>query len=283
MAFNKRYAFQVVCVCFFLLSCGQEPVHIEASKSQELDFIEPDQENFRSSEILKQSKEFYKGSPQCSSKRDCQQICRTLFLSSSSQAQCSKLNARQVYQIQNLYEKILTQDLEELKKISPFDLKVFFSLSSESFFEFLKTVKPNSIKAFLIWIAEDWKIATVFQEEDYYYLYMQIFLNELNYFPIQSLKESLKEGKTFVEISWIKQNDTALVWLNGYLENVHCQLDNDKENCLLEAYCMLYDSWDSNILMEIQSSDILYPFLGANHLEGFCSERCSSQNCQEGV
>ena len=266
-----------------LFSCGFQTIIEPSIDKQELEFIKPNPSPDQA-QILKKSQEIYSGSLQCSSKRDCRQICDTLFFSSSIQKKCYGLRSQQVYQIQSLYENLVTEELAELKKINPFDLKVFFSLSSEVFFEFLKSVKPNSIKTFLIWITEDWKTATVFQQEDSYFLYMQLFLNELNVSPIRSLRENLKGDKTFVELSWVKQNDRALIWLNGYLENVYCQFENEKKSCLLGAYCMLYDTWEKNILLEIQESDILFSFLGYEiSFQERCSEFCQSQNCEEGV
>lgn len=259
----------------FLISCKYENTNLGFSRSdeEEIHFISsnsPDQ-----ADIFKKSEEIYSGSPQCSSKRDCRQICDTLFFSSSIQNQCYGLRSQQVYQFQTLYENLLTEELIELKKINPFDLKVFFSLSSEVFFDFLKNIKPNSIKTYLIWIIEDWKIATVFEEEDKHFLYMQIFLNELNNSPIRSLRENLKGDKTFVELAWIKQNDKALVWLNGYLKNVYCQFENNKRVCMLRAYCILHKSWERDVSMEMKESDIFSSTLGY--------EIGLQENCEEGV
>ena len=275
-----KKCFQVLFL-FSLFSCSPKVIHQPSSDKKELHFIK--KLNSDHAEILKKSKDIYSGSPQCSSSGDCRQICDTLF-SSSVEKECSGLQSQQVYQIQSLYEKFLTEELIELKKINPFDLKVFFSLSSEVLFEFLKTIKPHSIKTFLSWIVEDWKIATVFQQEDSYFLYMQLFLNELNISPIRSLREDLKGDKTFVELSWVKQNDKALIWLDGYLENIYCESENEKETCMLGAYCMLYDSWEHHILLEIQESDILSSLLGeSTDFQERCSEFCQSENCQKGV
>jgi len=264
--------FQVL-LLLSLFSCGLEDLNLEPSRSdeEELIFIETDSQN--QAKVLKESQEIYSGSPRCSLRQDCRQLCGVLFLSLSARKKCFGLKSRQVYQIQNLYEFILTEDLKELKKINPFDLKVFFSLSSGIFFDFLKTVKPNSIKSFLSWIAEDWKVASVFQQEDSRFLYMQLFLNGLNVSPIRSLKESLKEDKTFVQMAWIKQNDPALMWLNDYLKNIYCELETEKQNCMLGAYCMLYETWEPDILMEIQESSLLASLKGDS---GTFPQACNS-------
>ena len=276
-----KICFQIL-LSLSLFSCGFGLVYQSSSlDEEELQFIKSASAD--QSEIFKKSEDLYAGSPECSLKQDCRQICDTLFSESSVQKQCSGLKSRQVYQMQSLYENILTEELVELKKIKPFDLKVFFTLNSKIFFDFLKSVKPNSIKAFLTWIVEDWKIGTVFQQEDDKFLYMQLFLNKLNVSPIRSLRENLKGDRTFVELAWVKQNDMALAWLNDYLEDIYCQSENKKE-CMLGAYCMLYKTWEHDILLEIQESEILSSFLdNPSDFQSVCSEVCSSQNCQEEV
>ena len=273
-----RASFQFLFLCF-LFSCtfNQEELTLPSSTDQDILFIKPNHADLDT--VLEKSNQFYSGSPQCSSDKSCLQVCKELF-SNDLQKKCSGLKSQQVFQIQKMYEIFLSEDLAELQKINAFDLKVFFSLSSENFFEFLKEIKPHSTKSFLIWIAEDWKIASVFQQTDKKFIYMQLFLNQLNISPISSLREDLKEDRTFVELSWLKQNDTALIWLNDYLESVYCE-SKDKD-CLLGVYCMLYDTWEPDILQEMQSFNFMS--LGANiNFNAQCSERCVEGNCGVGV
>ena len=272
-----KTSFQFLFLCF-LFSCAfsLDELTLPSTIDTDILFIKPNPSDLDS--VLEKSNQFYSGSPQCSSNKSCLQACKELF-PDDLQKQCSGLKSQQVFQMQKMYESFLSEDLEKLQKINSFDLKVFFSLSSENFFEFLKEIKPYSTKNFLIWIAEDWKIATVFHQKDKKFIYMKLFLNQLNISPISSLREDLKEDRTFVELSWLKQNDTALIWLNDYLESVYCE-EKDK-NCLLGVYCMLYDTWELDILQEMQSFNFMS--LGVNiNFNAQCSEICVEENCGVG-
>ena len=284
-----KYFFQFLFLCVIVCSCEIETANLASSnlKKTKLIFIESEKSASRE-KSFKQSDEIYSGSPLCSQEEKCIQTCKALFSASSIQKDCYQLKAQQIYQIEKLYQIVLTKDPVELKKINTFDLKVFFELSSKALFDFFNTLDSRSIKIFLSWIAEDWKTATVFQNEDTQFLYMQLFLNKLNYLPIRSLKETIKGERTFVELSWLKQNDVALVWLNDYLTQIHCEsLQGERlRHCLLEGYCVISDNFQPDILAEIEQFEGLAVLLQnenrfTGHFKDFCSQFCSSGNCME--
>lgn len=275
MAFKVCFSFFLF---FVLLACDFESSEVVLeSQREEINFIKSNSPDDR---VIVLSKKNYNGSPLCDSNEDCREVCYDLFYDSSVQDQCLDLNAQQVYQFERLYEHFLTEDLNQLKKIQPFDLKVFFALSSEILFDVLKSIPINSLKTYLIWIVEDWQVAMTFQEEDSHFVYMQLFLNQLNHLPIRSLQEKLKEDQTFVELAWLKQNDKALEWLDNYLEKSYCDFESDKTNCKKEAYCMLYKSWDQNIVTEIETSSRFISKLGNGfRFEESCKNFCELENC----
>ena len=285
----KRF-FQFLFLCVVVCSCEIETENLASSdlKKTELVFTEPEKNTASQKKSFKQSGEIYAGSPICSREEKCIQICKNLFSASSIQKDCYQLKAQQIYQIEKLYQLVLTKDPLELNKINAFDLKVFFGLSSKALFDFFNALDSRFIKIFLSWIAEDWKTAVVFQQEDTQFLYMQLFLNKLNYLPIRSLKETIKGDKTFVELSWLKQNDAALVWLNDYLAQIHCKplQGEGLRLCLLEGYCVISDNFQPDILAEIDQFEDLAVLLQnenrfTGHFKDFCSQLCSSGNCME--
>ena len=154
--------------------------------------------------VLEQSQNNYKESGFCSSASSCRKICSQLFSLSWDEENCKKLPALQVYRFESLYNRLLDKKLTSLQKISVFDLKIFLNLSPEPFLRFIQTLGPIPTKIFLQWITNDWQIAKIFVEEDWDFLFLDIFLNEIQVSPIDSLKEELAEGRTFMELAWFK-------------------------------------------------------------------------------
>jgi len=251
-------------IVFFIISCdfqSQKALHLK-SKNLKVSFIEPKHSSSKQ-KSFKQSHIIYLGSPLCSKENKCIKICNRLFFTSSSRKECQKLKSQQIYQIEKLYQLILTKDIAELRKINPFDLKIFFKLSSKLFFDFLSQLSPSSIKVFLVWTLENWKIATVFKEEDVKLVYMQLFLNKLSHFPINSLKEEMSENRNFIELAWLKQNDVALIWLNNYLSQIYCKEKKGEKlrQCILKGYCEINKKSEREILKEIVKFEILAELL----------------------
>ena len=98
-------------------------------------------------------------------------------------------------------------------------------------------------------------MADVFYKEDFDFLFLEIFLNELDLSPIDSLKEKISEDRTFLELSWIKQNDPALFWLSSYFKEKSCsQFDGGNlENCILGQYCQVGSVFQADLKREIMS------------------------------
>ena len=270
----------------FLILCACESTFILPSSIEEKDaffFNSLRKINFDRKEVLDQSKQIYGGDNTCSEKASCLKICNEIFVLDEDQKDCYELPAPQVDQFQELYHHVLEKKIESLQEINVFDLKVFLNLSLEPFYRSIKTLGPFFAKNFLTWIAIDWRVAKVFGEEDKDFLFLEVFLNKISYLPISSLKEEIIEGRTFVELAWLKQNDPALLWLNTYFEKKKCS-DLTKEevkNCMLAQYCLLSPSLKNDVSKEIMEFKGLKPLLGgkpeAKDLKVFCSYFCSSK------
>ena len=196
---------------------------------------------------------------------------------------CKELFAIQVHRFEKVYNSILEKDLNILQEIDVFDLKVFLNLSPEPFFRVLQTLGPISAKVFLNWIIADWRVGKVFHKEDWDFLFLEIFLKEIQLSPISSLREEVAEGRTFIELAWLKQNDFALFWLGDYFEKVQCSNSDEEkiEDCVLAQYCLLSGNFKNDVLKEVMDFEDLKLLLDKHsqiytNLKDFCSSFCSS-------
>ena len=278
---------------FFILfvGCGPE-LSILPSTSEEKDSTffqmrrkkDPDRQK-----IFKQSHKVYQGGGLCTSDSSCRTICDQLFILDEDKKDCTQLYRPQVYQFEELYSHLLEKKQSSLEKIDPFDLRVFLNISPQPFLRVLRTLGSISIKTFLIWLLEDWRVAEAFYKEDFDFLFLEIFLNELDLSPIDSLKEKISEDRTFFELSWIKQNDPALFWLSSYLKKRRCAdlIGEDLENCILGQYCQVGSVFQKDFKEEIMSFEDLksivhkksaYP---QKDLGSFCKVFCSTEKDQK--
>ena len=286
----KPYSKGILFSLFFLLcACESDLVLTSSTEEKEASFFQSRREKDRDrKEVLNQSQIIYSGGEPCSSDLSCVKICHHIFSLDSDKKDCEQLTAPQVDQFKKLYNFILEQELTSLQKINIFDLKVFLNLSPEPLFRSLKTLGPFSAKYFLNWIASDWQVARVFSEEDWDFLFLEIFLNGIQISPISSLREEVVEGRTFVELAWLKQNDSALFWLNDYFKGVQCAKLNgeEAESCILAQYCLLSPSFQHDVLKEIMSFKSLNLILNKRpgpsyaSLKDFCFVFCSSEEGQ---
>lgn len=288
---NIRCFFRgILFLCFFLVcACGQPIVSPPTVKEKDTSFFkyrrdkDPDRK-----EILEQSQQVYSGGKLCSSDSSCVEICDRIFSLDFDEEDCKQLSAPQVYRFEKIYNSILEKELVFLQEIDFFDLRVFLNVSPEPFLKILRTLGPVSTKVFLNWIASDWRVAEIFNKEDWDFLFLEIFLNEIQLSPIDSLKEEVVEGRTFIELAWLKQNDPALFWLDDYFKKVQCSnfAGEKAENCKLAQYCLLSESFKSDVLREIVGFKTLKQILDKKQdrpytdLKSFCVSFCSSEKGQ---
>ena len=238
--------------------------------------------------VLEQSHKIYSGGEICSVNSSCVKICNRIFSLDLDREDCEQLPAPQVYQFEKLYDYILEKDLFSLQKINIFDFKMFLNFSPEPLYHSLRTLGPFFSKQFLIWIASDWKAVKVLSEEDWDFLFLEIFLNEGGLFPISPLKEKLSEGQSFAELAWLKQNDSAFLWLDDYFHKVQCLELKEKEvnHCVLAQYCLLSEDFQSDVLKEFVDFKRLKVILDQTSewpqvdFKGFCSAFCFSEKGQ---
>ena len=283
MLFAIRSFFLII--AFGLLgSCQKAEDLYQGFSSAELEFMES-QDPEAQKEIFEKSHIVYKGSPICSQSKECRSICKTLFLGDEVQDHCRELPSQQIFQIEKLYQSVSQKNFLELQNANIFDLKVLFNLSSAPLFEFFKTLDSVSVKKFLIWIVENWQVAFIFQQEDQHFLFLEIFLNKLNQFPINSLKEKLEEDRTFMEWAWLKNNDHVLFWLDDYFHQKVCEAEPESETpesgtpelrtsesrtCVLSQYCSISQSFGPEVRLEFLKFDRLKDLLQTEDLQTFC-------------
>lgn len=236
-------------------------------------------------EVFQQSQKLYKSEKICSVDSDCVEICQNLF--SENRKDCLQLPAPQIYQLEKLYQRFNEKDQLSFKDIHVFDLLVFLNLSPEPLVSFFQTLGPFFMKEILFWLVSNWQIAEVFSEEDWDFLFLEIFLNQMQNSPIHSLKEEIAEGRTFMELAWIKQNDAVLFWLNDYFSAVLCRdiEKQEKENCILAQYCLLAESFQDDVSREIMDFEKLKQIVDTKGeytggLKPFCYSFCSDMDNQ---
>lgn len=239
--------------------------------------------------VLKVSQKLYSKERSCSSDSSCIAICHRLFSLEWDRQDCVQLPAPQIYKFEKLYDHVLEKDLDSLQKINAFDLKVFLSLSPEPLFKFFKTLGPFSTKIFLHWIANNWQIAKIFSEEDWDFLFLDIFLNEIHVSPINSLREVVAKDRIFIELAWLEQNDHVFFWIDDYFTKVQCLNFKGEEmkNCVLAQYCQLSGSLPDETLQEIMDFKNLKEnsnqeqSLPQTDFKDFCPDFCSSEQNQK--
>ncbi len=274
-----------------LCSCGEQKAdHFFSSSLTEEEedlsfFMSRRDKDADRSRTLEQSHQVYKGSPLCNSSTDCIKDCDHIFSIDKDREDCRALTSVQVDRFKKLYNGIIEKKLKLLSQIDAFDLKVFFNLGPEVLFRFFKTLDPVSTKVFLSWIASDWRVAKVFYNEDWDFLFFEIFFKQVGYSPISSLKEEISKDRTFAELAWLKQSDSALFWLDAYFKEVQCINfeANKKEDCVLVQYCLLNESFKNDVSVEIMDFENLKLILDKKNshsyvsLKNFCSDFCSSE------
>ena len=223
----------------------------ESFSTEELKFFQSKAEDPDREQILALSDRVYSGSDACFVDTKCQKLCHKIY-SSDDQKNCKKLKAQQVYQIEKLYGVFLEKNPTSLENVNVFDLKVFFNVNPEPLFQFFKSLDLFSSKIFLNWIALNWQVAQVFQEEDDQLIFLRIFLNKLSDSPINSLKEPILKDRTFIELAWLKQNDSALLWLYDYFQKNQCAGLEEKEldSCVLAQYCLAGANFKKDVSTE---------------------------------
>ncbi|MCZ0933222.1 MAG: hypothetical protein OXJ52_08730 [Oligoflexia bacterium] len=254
--------------------------------SEELKFFQSKAEDPDKKQTLALSNKVYSGSDVCFVDSKCLELCHKIYSLADDQKNCRKLKAQQVYQIEKLYGIFLEKDPADLENVNVFDLKVFFNVSAEPLFQFFKSLDLFSSKIFLNWIALNWQVAKVFQEEDDQLLFLRIFLNKLSDSPINSLKEPILKDRTFIESAWLKQNDFALLWLHDYFQKNQCMglKERELDNCAIAQYCLAGASFKKDVSTEIIEfkfiKDLVKREGNYTDFKSFCSDLCSSKKGQ---
>ena len=264
-----------------LLCLGACDSSLSIFSKEELQFFQSKADSDRKP-ILTLSDQVYSGSPVCFIDSSCLKVCDKIYSLEDGQKECKQLKSQQVYQIEKLSDLLFEKKLSSLENINVFDLKVFFNVSSEPLLKFFKSLDLFSSKVFFSWIALNWQVAKVFHEEDSMFLFLRIFLNKLADSPINSLKEPMLKDRTFVELSWFRQNDFALLWLNDYFKKEECAggQANELNNCVLAKYCLVSDNFKEDVSTEfIEFSfirDLVKKEGSYTDFKNFCSDFCLS-------
>ena len=288
--FNQGDCFKGIALLSFFLavSCQGFGLYLPSvSEKKGADFfLDRKKKDSDRKKTLAQSYKIYTGKRICSSDSSCGAICRSLFSLSGDQEDCNKLPREQVYQFEKLFYYISEKKLSSLEEINIFDLKVFLNLSPEPLFKFFQTLDPIFTKTFLYWIAVNWQIAKIFKEEDWDFLFLDIFLNKGPVSPISFLEEELAEGRTFMEWAWLKQNDYALLWLDDYFRKTQCEglKKSELKSCVLAQYCLISAGFQNDVSKEIMGfkrlKSIVKPTPAPASLKDLCSNFCSSKKGQ---
>lgn len=272
-------SYWLLVISFVLFGCAEKQLLNLPSLLDKAQLIEPER-GFHRAEVFGQSNEIYSGSFICFKNQDCISICKNLF-SDSTQNDCLLLKVPQIYKINQIYTAFQSQDWFYIKDVSVFDLQVFLKLDGSPLYQLFKTLDLDFAKSFLNWAVQDWQIADIFWKEDFGFFYLELFLNKLGESPIDSLKRPLLGERTLVELSWLKQNDSFLFWINDYLSERTCQnlKEESLDACLLGQYCLLSESFQEDVSGEIIEFDTLSDLLKEKKdsmidFKNFCSDFC---------
>ena len=193
----------------------------------------------------------------CHDYESCKNICENIYSRSSGRQDCEDLSVEEVEALEVLDEYLEKPDLYELQDIDSYDLEVYISVSIDPLDNHVSDWNKRETKAVLKWIAVDYDVARIFEEEDNDYEILKTMLNKISplsdavitkvkdvlktilgdsYKVIEpilnevassldaaiKLKESLKEtvdGETLLEIAIVEDNEYFLEWIHGFIED----------------------------------------------------------------
>lgn len=182
-------------------------------------------------------------SPICEKSESCVEICNTLFRNRENKKECSSLTRVQVEKFHDVFKILQQPGISDLKRLNLYDLKVFLNVSPEGAERAIRRVGARHAKSLLRWVAEDYKVATLFDEEDGDYVILETILDELKRDPIEALQVNIYAGHTPHELALEERNNAAFRWFHGIIEE-ECSANrgryDEKENwCVLGHYCSI--------------------------------------------
>ena len=247
-----------------LVSCGETDVSVvhllsegaeDKSKKFFIDRLKEDKDRDQILEAI-----YDKGKP-CEGKTICRKICENLFTLSEAKDTCLLIPESYIYQIDKFFSPLIKGDFTALKQFSASHLKVFLNISPRSFYLFVRSLDNDFQREELLhWISEDWKVALVFYEEDWDFLFLESFFQSQSVFPLELIIKD-EEGFNFVEKAWINQNDHALNWIHAWFSQSVCE----DEQCIFKQYCYLIQDFHPDILEDFQDFGPLNTLLKARN------------------
>lgn len=281
----------IFCVTIFVflsvISCVEPPLpssDIIRSPSFYEEIREQDKNRTR---VFSQSREIYKGSPQCSSERVCNDICSEIFVHASTQKDCMALPLAQVRRLNGIYKILKNKTANQLQRIRLSDFRVFLNVSPASVERQLIKMGADSAKGMAYWIATDWDAARLFYEEDEEFLILEALFKEIEFTVVSALRSDIKNGASYYQIALEYNNESALDWVHNYFVNF-C---GNQETCLLSQYCLLnrshYGGFSNEILDYKPFSEFMVHYMNSkpeladssksmDNLNEVCSPFCGS-------
>ena len=244
----KRLAAASAAVLFagiFLGCSAQQPVargERESRRSDE-DYNRKIDEDEDRDRVLRDSRR-RRGGRDCSSDRDCEDICGDIYDRRRDKQDCEKLSQSQVELLLDVFESLEKPTEASLKDIDLEDFDVLINISIEPLDRIVNRYTRRQAKEVLVWLALDEEAAKVLRKEDKNQDTLEKIFEEINTEVEDALKTELEGGDTFMDLVVDGENEEAAEWIHEFMEEKVCGDDIESASCLQE-YCDIAEDMDS--------------------------------------
>ena len=177
---------------------------------------------------------------ECEDDRSCERMCDDIYSSSRDRRDCQDMSIAIVERLKDVFDALEDGDFDELEGIDPDDLDLLVSVSVDPLEDVIRDYGRREARDMATWLAENPDIVNVFEkEEDDYGLFEDLF-KEIDSDILKGFgRENIASGDSFIELAVDSNNDAALEWVHGYLEDKPCDNADERELCVLSKYCEL--------------------------------------------
>ena len=182
----------------------------------------------------------------CDGDDDCMDACDDLFPVRKYEAECLKLPAELVYDIEAL---LLQMDDGDADDIDAGTLHCLLNINDQKFLNELNGLSSREGKDFLQQIASDEDLAdTIAEHDDDYTILeriMEAAFGESNSDGLKGFTRDVTSDLTFLDLILNAENESAFGWVDGYIDDFcdnHdslCQYSQNRKDAF-KGYCRIY-------------------------------------------
>ena len=178
---------------------------------------------------------------ECEDDRSCERMCDDIYRKDRrGRRDCQDMSIAVVERLKDVFEALEDGDLDELEGIDPDDLDLLASVSVAPLEDVISDYGRREAKDMASWLAENPDIVNIFVKEEGDYELFEALFKEIDSDILEAISENIAGSDSFIELA-AYNNDVALEWVHGYLEDRECAGADQDELCVLSKYCGLLD------------------------------------------